>query len=82
MTHPTANSLPTFTLDQLRTALNHAADETLNVFEPDDDESLRDAINLVVNAGIHFVENTDASIQEAIEASYDDFADELLARLS
>lgn len=65
---------------QISTALNRAADEVLQIARDDGDELLRDAINLVVNAGLHFIENPDASLHEAIAANYDD-PDEVLDQL-
>lgn len=48
----------------------------------DRDELLRYAVNLVVNAGLHFMEHPDASLQDAVRANYDnESADELIDSL-
>lgn len=73
--------MTSFSTDQITTALNRAADEVLDVARDDGDEFLRDAINLVVNAGLHFLEHPDASIEHVVRENYDDFAEELLDSL-
>ena len=70
------------TLERASTALNRAADEVFALARYDGDELLRDAVNLVVNAGLHFMEHPDASVQDAVRANYDDgSADELINSL-
>ncbi|WP_394941139.1 hypothetical protein [Psychromicrobium sp. YIM B11713] len=74
--------MSSFSTDQITTALNRAADEVLNVVHDDGDEFLSDAINFVVNAGLHFLERPDASIEDVVHENYDDdFAEELLDSL-
>lgn len=70
------------THERIGIALNRAADEVLEIARDDGDELLRDAVNLVVNAGLHFLEHPDASLQDAVRDNYDEeFADELLESL-
>lgn len=70
------------THERINTALNRAADEVLKIARDDGDELLRDAVNLVVNAGLHFLEHPDASLEDVVRKNYDDdFADELLDSL-
>ena len=70
------------THERINRALNRAADEVLDVTRDDGDELLRDAINLVVNAGLHYMEFPDASLEAAIDANYGSSVDEVLADLS
>lgn len=56
---------------QLSDALNQAADDVLGVAGREDDR-LVDAVNLVVNAGLHYVEHPGDDLDDAIEASYQD----------
>lgn len=70
------------THERISSALNRAADEVLKIARDDGDELLRDAVNLVVNAGLHFLEHPDASLEDAVRENYDDnSADELLDSL-
>lgn len=70
------------THERINTAFNRAADEVLEIARDDGDELLRDAINLVVNAGLHFLEHPEASLEDAASENYDnDFAEELLDSL-
>ena len=50
-------------------AFNRAADEVLNAIDAPD-EGARDAINLVVNAGLHFLRDANATLADAIAANY------------
>lgn len=61
---------PTDMADRVAQAFNQAADDVLTA--ADDDERLRDAVNLVVNAGMHYLDNPQASLEEAIEDNYDE----------
>lgn len=63
----------TFTSQQIATALNKAADEIAEL-DPSD-ERIRDTVNLVVNAAVHFLANPDDDLDEAIEANYDEDPD-------
>ncbi|MDP9903159.1 hypothetical protein [Arthrobacter bambusae] len=60
------------TYERINTALNRAADEVLETTCDDGDEHLRDAVNLVVNAGIYFLEHPDDSLEDAVRENYDD----------
>ena len=73
---------PDFRTDRISKAFNRAADEVLDIADDGSDERLRDAINLVVTAGLHFLEHPDASLEDAVRENYDDdFAEELLDSL-
>lgn len=61
-------------------ALNRAADEVLEIADDDGEERLRDAVNLVVNAALHYLEHPAADLDAAIAANYDD-PDEVLGQL-
>lgn len=67
MSEPTT----TVTLDQVRSALNNAADAVLDAAGRDD-ERIHDIANLIVNAGLHFTEHPDDTLFEAIETNYSD----------
>lgn len=74
------------TLERVGTALNRAADEVLALAgdNPDDntDGLVCDAVNLVVNAGLHFLEHPEACLEDAVRQNYDhDFAEDLLESL-
>jgi len=76
------DSMPDFSADGVNTAFNRAADEVLDVADDGCDERLRDTVNLVVNAGLHFLEHPDASLEDAVRENYDDdFAENLLDAL-
>lgn len=60
----------TFTSQQIATALNKAADEIAEL-DPSD-ERIRDTVNLMVNAAVHFLANPDDDLDDAIEANYDE----------
>lgn len=81
-TDSTDPSAPTVTGDQVGTALNRAADEVLEIARDDGEELLRDAVNLILNAALHFLEHPEASLEDAVRENYDnDFAEELLESL-
>ena len=63
----------TFTSQQIATALNKAADEIAEL-DPSD-ERIRDTVNLVVNAAVHFLANPGDDLDDAIEANYDEDPD-------
>lgn len=68
------------TRDQLGTAVNRAADEVIEITP--ENEHLRDVVNLVVNAALHYMEHPHDDLRQAIEANYsEDFAAELIASL-
>jgi hypothetical protein len=54
--------------DVLR-AFNRAADDILEAISAPD-EGVRDALNLLVNAGMHYLDNPDSDLNDAIVASY------------
>ena len=56
-------------LHQISDALNQAAEDVLGVAGREDDR-LVDAVNLVVNAGLHYVEHPGGDLDDAIEANY------------
>lgn len=56
---------------QISDAFNRAAEDVLRV-AGQEDQRLVDAVNLVVNAGLHYVEHPDSDLDDAIEASYAD----------
>lgn len=72
----------TFTGDQLSTALNRAAEEVLGLARIEGEDLVRDVVNLVINAGLYFLEHPEALLEDAVRENYDDdFADELLESL-
>jgi hypothetical protein len=74
----------TYTLDDVATALNRAADDILTAMEArvefgsQLDEGLRDALNLVVNAAGAYLEGTASTLAEVAEVNYDSPLDEIL----
>ena len=54
---------------EMTAALNRAADVVLEAIDAPDD-GVRDAINLVVNAAVHFHQHPDSDLEAAIAASY------------
>lgn len=58
-----------FTRDKVSVAANRAANDVLEAIDAPD-EGVRDAINLVVNATLTYLEHPDATLQEAIGANY------------
>lgn len=61
-------------------ALNRAADDVTELHP--EGQLARDTANLVVNAALHYLENPQATLDEAIEANYDEPVDDVLAHLS
>lgn len=59
-----------YTREQITTAFNRAADEILEATGAPD-TGIRDAVNLVVNAGVTYLASPEASLQDAIDACYD-----------
>jgi hypothetical protein len=57
------------TRDEVLAAMNRAADDVLSAIAAPD-EGTRDAVNLVVNAATTYLENPDATLDEAIEENY------------
>lgn len=64
---PTAET--TYSHDQISTALNRAADQ-ITELDVIDDEAARDALNLLVNAGLHYLENPQDSLADVIDANW------------
>jgi hypothetical protein len=64
----------TYTEAQIGQTLNSAADDVLEAIDAPD-EGVRDAINLVVNVAMHYLEHPEPSdahsVQSAIDASYE-----------
>ena len=68
--------MSSFTRKQIAEALNRAADdiaEAIGVYEG----PLMDAMNLVVNVGLCYLEGTAETVADAIEESYDVLSDDL-----
>lgn len=59
-----------FTRDEVSQALNRAADDVLGAINAPD-EGVRDAVNLVVNAAMTYLDTPDATLDEAIEENYE-----------
>lgn len=56
--------------------MNRAADN-VSALAPEN-EQVRDATNLIVNATLHYLENPGATLRQAIKASYDQYVDDVL----
>jgi hypothetical protein len=68
---PAAEPAPTmFTEQQVADAVNHAADDILDVVEAGD-EGLRDAMNLMVNATVAYLTGEAQNLQDVVEQDYD-----------
>jgi hypothetical protein len=67
---------PRLTQEHVSRAFNDAANEVIDAAENDD--RVTDAVNLVVNAGLHFIEHPGDDLEAAIERSYDEDADVVL----
>jgi hypothetical protein len=63
--------------EQVSEAYNKAADEVLEAIDAPD-EGVRDAINLIVNAGAFFLKQPDGQLTEAIEDAYQEDAETVL----
>jgi DNA-binding transcriptional ArsR family regulator len=63
--------------EQVSVAYNKAADEVLEAIDAPD-EGVRDAINLIVNAGAFFLKQPDAHLPEAIKDAYQEDAQTVL----
>lgn len=59
-------------------SFNRAADEVATAGSLAESHVL-DAINLVVNAGLHFIDSPEASLRDVIEANYSDAPDTVLS---
>jgi hypothetical protein len=71
--------LPPIT-DRLRAAFTRAADEI--IVECDlPDEGMVDALNLLVNAGLHYFNNPNATLYAALEANYGEPPERVLQRI-
>lgn len=67
----------TFTMKDVIVALNRAGDDILEAIgEPETGK--RDVVNLLVNAGTHYLEHPKATLGEAIDASYGEDAGEVI----
>ncbi|PUB32495.1 hypothetical protein C8K30_1011021 [Promicromonospora sp. AC04] len=71
-----ANGPRAFSRDQISGALNRAADAVTDLAAQDD--RVGDAINLVVNATLTFLESPDADLEAAVAANYSDSVDDVL----
>lgn len=60
----------TWTTDQVEAALNSAADDILEATEAED-EGLRDALNLLVNAALSYLTGEAADLEGVAEKNYD-----------
>ncbi|MFD4943049.1 hypothetical protein ACFWNT_11030 [Streptomyces sp. NPDC058409] len=65
-----------FFRDCISEALNRAADD-VSALAPET-EQVHDATNLVVCAGLHYLENPGATLHQAIEANYEEDVDDVL----
>ena len=52
--------------------MNRAANDILEALEPLPDTGVRDIINLMVNTTAHYLDFPDATLAEAIEATYNE----------
>lgn len=69
--------MPTYTHDDVASALNRAADDILEATEAGD-EGLRDALNLMVNAALSYLSGSADTLAGVAEANYDSTLDEIL----
>lgn len=60
----------TFSMKDVIDALNRAGDDIIEAIDPPA-EGKRDVVNLLVNAGTHYLAHPQATLREAIVASYD-----------
>lgn len=67
----------TFDSATVTAALNRAADDILDAINADD-TGVRDALNLLVNAGLYFLHTPGADLGEAIEANYSEAPSKVL----
>lgn len=58
-----------FSRDEVSAAINRASDDIARL---SDDEALRDAMNLVVNATMHFLDHPESTLAKTIEHNYDE----------
>lgn len=67
------------TTDQFNAALQRAASDVINLADDDvhDGEQVIDAVNLVVNAALHYLDHADATLNDVIAANYSDSAEEV-----
>ena len=63
-------SSQTFTLQEIVEKLNRAADDIIGAVPAMGDSGTVDAMNLLVNATIHYLERPTASLAEAVEVQY------------
>ena len=59
-----------YSTDQIAAALNKAADDILEAVDADD-EGLRDALNLVVNATMDYLTGDADTLEKVAEINYD-----------
>lgn len=59
-----------YSTDQIAAALNKAADDILEAVDADD-EGLRDALNLVVNATMDYLTGDAETLEKVAEINYD-----------
>lgn len=69
-------ALPAFARDRISEAMNRAADDIIEL-APEADQ-IRDSANLIVNAALHYLENPGSTLQEAIEANYNEAVADVL----
>lgn len=68
--------VPTYTRDQVSAALNQAVDDINDAVDLPEEGAV-DAMNLVVNAALLYLDGTAKDLSDAIEQSYQDTADML-----
>lgn len=66
-----------YTSAQVSAALNRAADNILEAIDAEE-EGKRDVVNLLVNAGLFYLDNPEGTLAEAIFANYQLDAEEVL----
>lgn len=76
MPDPTA-----YTHDQIAAALNRAVEDIADAASLPDEGTI-DALNLLVNAAVHYLEHPNDGLAEVVEASYDATLDEVLGWIS
>jgi hypothetical protein len=74
---PVPAAAATFTDQQVRDALNHAADDILDAVGAGD-EGPRDGINLMVNATIAYLRGEAADLHDVAQGSYGEDLDTIL----
>lgn len=72
----------TFSLEQVATAANRAADDVLEAAQPSDDEPTRDVVNLVVNALLTYLTTPGANLPTVVAENYDEDLETVIGWIS